>query len=144
MEDERKIFSVYLRDHFIFTLSVDASGRPHSAPVFYAFDESDGSLIFMSDPETIHGRVISLNPVCSGSIHDTIRDVGKIKGLQFSGKVHILNDGRSEKTALYMKNYPEADKIFGAIYVFQIEWMKMTDNTVFFGFKREWGNDPYS
>jgi hypothetical protein len=145
MTYDRKILNHYLKEHHTFTLSVDVRGKPHSAPIFYAFDENDGSVIFMSDPDTIHGRAISENPSCSGAVHDNVRVVNKIRGLQFSGKVQPVNEADiDEKMQLYLKNFPEAENLSGTLYIFQIDWMKMTDNTVSFGFKREWGNDPFS
>ena len=145
MNNNRKIFNLYIIEHHVFTLSVIVSGRPHSAPVFYAFDDIDETLIFMSDPGTIHSRAITKTHFCSGAIYDSVRNVQQIKGLQFSGTVKPLTSSeRKDKEAIYIKKFPEAENLPGTLYVFHIEWMKMTDNSVSFGFKREWGNDPFS
>ncbi|MDH5654314.1 MAG: hypothetical protein OEZ34_00265 [Spirochaetia bacterium] len=145
MNEHKEILFQYIQEKHIFTLSVFTGSRVHSAPLFYDFDREEVGLIFMSEEKTIHVRALLLHPECSGAIYDDVRQVEKIRGLQMHGVAERLRvSPEDKKIKNYLKKFPEAQKHSGHFYNFKISWMKFTDNSVDFGFKREWGNDPFS
>jgi len=133
-------FTDFLSRRHVMSLAVLSEGGPYAVPLFYLYDAASNSLIFKSDVDTVHSRAIERNGACSGSIYDPQTDVKKIKGLQFLGSVKMVREGTDKLAAAYEAAFPEASQIEGAHYRITVRWMKLTDNSVAFGFKKIWQN----
>jgi uncharacterized protein YhbP (UPF0306 family) len=80
----------FLRKHHVLTLSTTGGESSWSAHVFYAYMHDHEALVFTSDPKTRHGREMLENPSVSGGIVLETKVVGKIRGIQLTGKVALL------------------------------------------------------
>jgi len=65
--------------------------------------------------------------------------VGKIQGIQYSGKIHDVEDERQR--ALYLKRFPYAVAMNPTLWKIELHTIKMTDNTLGFGKKLIWNGE---
>lgn len=129
----------FIKKHHIFHLSVTDENGIWASTCFYAFDEKNASLVFTSEKHTRHSQAILTNPVACGSIALETKIVGKIQGVQFSGK--ILNENQSDfnrQKSLFYRRFPFAIAYSAPFWEFEMEYVKMTDNLLGFGKKLIW------
>jgi len=88
-----KRISRFLRKHHVLTLSTSSNEGSWTAHVFYAYMPDHNALVFTTDPGTQHGREMLENPMVSGGIVLETKVVGKIRGVQLTGKTR-----RSERS----------------------------------------------
>jgi uncharacterized protein YhbP (UPF0306 family) len=69
------------------TLATVSEQGSWSAHVFYAWMPDADALVFTTDPETRHGREMLANPSVSAGIVLETKVVGRIRGVQITGKV---------------------------------------------------------
>jgi uncharacterized protein YhbP (UPF0306 family) len=124
--------------------TVDAQGRAHAAPVYFAAGEQL-RLYFFSDPESRHGQDLSRNPHAAAAIYPECSSWQEIRGLQLHGAVQLLPPGSDWEAgwACYSAKFPfvvELKEIVArnALYVFKPSWVRLVDNRQGFGFKQEW------
>lgn len=78
--------------HFMALGTADASGRPWVSPVYFVRDGLR-SFYFRSNPDSIHMRNISLNPLVSLAVYESHSLEGsKVAGVQARGTAAILRD----------------------------------------------------
>jgi len=77
----------------VLTLSSVSNAGSWTAHVFYAYMPDHDALVFTTDPGTRHGREMLENPTVSGGIVLETKVVGKIRGVQLTGKTR-----RSERS----------------------------------------------
>lgn len=118
-----------------------SENQPYCASCFYAFDEEHHLLIFASDDHTNHIQQAVANPKVAGTINTETTTVAKIQGIQFTG-VFIAPDDEQAKSfyKVYYKRFPFAKAKPSPIWGIQLNWIKMTDNTLGFGKKLVWEN----
>lgn len=129
----------FLRLNTNFTLATSMDNVPHCANCFYAFDPGLNAIVFKSDPQTIHVRQALMNNRVAGSITADKLDRTKIQGIQFLG--NFMNPGEKlAETAkkVYYGKFPLALAFSGNIWLIELAYVKMTDNTLGFGTKIEW------
>lgn len=114
-----------------------ADNKPYCFSCFYAFDEKKMQLYFKSDPKTLHMQMLREKPFVSGSILPDKLNTAALQGVQFSG---LLIDRIECTTAnsTYHYRYPFALAMSGTVYTVELQWIKMTDNTLNFGTKLVW------
>lgn len=133
----------FIRKHHVMTLAVSDPEGVWSAHCFYAYDAAKNWFVFTSDEETRHGNNLKTNNRVSVSIALETKIVGKIQGMQMSGKVirpdeSVYDIARSR----YLKRFPYAVIMKTSFWIFIPEYAKMTDNAFGFGKKLIWpGND---
>lgn len=133
--------AAFIQKHHVFTLATCRRDQPYSTPRFYLYRPERPAFIFLSDPKTRHVQELLQNRRVSGGIHLETEVVEQIQGLQFTGTVAELA-GTSEREAYYAR-FPQARNIPTAFWELRPDFMKMTDNTVAFGFKEIWRqNEP--
>jgi uncharacterized protein YhbP (UPF0306 family) len=140
MELHREI-SDYIDKRFIVSLSVIHEDAPYSAPLFYVFDPLRIVLLFMSEKETNHARAILETGLVAGSISDCEREIRRVRGIQFRGIAGLANGDDESIILKYKTLYPESSHIKGNFFRVAPYSIKMSDNTVSFGFKRAWFDD---
>jgi uncharacterized protein len=138
----------FLRRHHVLTLSTSSGTGSWTAHCFYAVMQDYQALVFTSDPETRHGSELLKNPHVSGGIMLETSMVGKIRGIQLTGRAFACQpQGNSglpdfitpEKVRhAYLKKFPYAVVAKLNLWVLQIDYIKMTDNRLGFGKKLEW------
>lgn len=128
----------FLSKHHLLTLATSSDNEPYCCSLFYAFLESHEMLIFMSQDSTKHIHHIKYNNKIAGTIAPETT-IAKVKGIQLTGTVEAL-DGQLLALAksTYQKKFPMAKLMDGIIYGIELNYIKMTDNTLGFGKKIIW------
>jgi len=96
-------------------------------------------LIFTSDLETRHIKEAMQNSSVAGSVVLETSVIGKIQGIQFSGKL-LLTEGEAADrvNSIYLKRFPFAVLMNITIWELRMDYAKMTDNRLGFGKKLVW------
>ena len=136
MEDKIEHF---IAENKVFTMATSSNGDPHCASCFYAYDKVNKTLIFSSDDHTKHITDAIANTNVAGTINTEVTAIVKIQGIQFTGE--FINPTKEEAKGLYSiyyNKFPFARAKPAPIWGVQLNWIKMTDNTLGFGNKLEW------
>jgi len=157
----------FLKHHHVLTLSTISELGTWTAHCFYAFIPENQALVFTTDHETRHGREMLQNPNISGGIMLETKVIGKIRGIQLTGRALPLSTchsreggdlegfvtpakagapslrerssaGASEGRTAYLKRFPFALAVKLDLWILYIDYIKMTDNRLGFGKKLEW------
>ena len=153
MSDDHAHIVRLLSERWVLALSTTNAAGPYTTPLFYAVD-ADGSavgergprLLFVSDPETEHGRMLGDGPtLVSAAVYLESKDVAELRGVQLRGYVSRQRSlGATESsrlTSLYLRAHPVARAALESssppsLYVLEIGWAKLTDNRLGFGTHR--------
>ena len=132
--DER--FIKFIKKHHVLTLAtVNSEGMPYVANCFYAFDAKRNLFVFTSDLATRHGAEMAANSSVALSIVLETRIVGRVQGLQVTGRAERGDD---EARKCYIKRFPYAAAADLELWMVEPTMMKLTDNTLGFGKKLVW------
>lgn len=147
---------IFLQEHHVLTLCTSDQSVPYAANCYYVFLQvdqntpavySDPLFVFLSDRKTRHAQEMLHNPAVAGTVHvEPPADragVSQIRGVQFSGRVQPLAQADNSPQAMraretYYTKFPYAKETPGDCWLLTVESIKMTDNSVRFGFKRYW------
>lgn len=142
MQMPEKRIEEFIKQHHVFTLATCANNIPWCSACFYVYDSNNVSLIFTSDNDTRHALEAIENNSVAGNIVLETSVVGKIRGVQLSGKVHMTSGLQKKECKLkYLKRFPYAILSTTAMWEFEIESIKMTDNRLGFGKKLKWNKN---
>lgn len=121
------------------SLATSSGDSTWSASCFYAADFSNMHLIFTSELHTRHAKECLENNKISGTIALETRITGKIRGIQFTGKVFLLEKQELDNAkTLYYKRFPVARLFNQPFWKIELDMIKMTDNRLGFGTKLFW------
>ena len=135
MEIDKRIEG-FIAEHHVLTLATATPcGEPYCCNAFYAYDKASGAFIFTTELSTHHGKMMAENERVAASILLESRTVGKIQGLQITGKVKPAIDGDKMR---YIKDFPYAVVADLSLWRLEAEMMKFTDNRLGFGKKLIW------
>ena len=135
MEIDKRIEG-FIAEHHVLTLATATPcGEPYCCNAFYAYNKASGAFIFTTDLSTHHGKMMAENERVAASILLETRTVGKIQGLQITGKVKPAIDGDKMR---YIKDFPYAVVADLSLWRLEAEMMKFTDNRLGFGKKLIW------
>ncbi len=135
--DER--FIKFIKKHHVLTLAtVNSEGMPYVANCFYAFDTKRNLFVFTSDLATRHGAEMAANSSVALSIVLETRIVGRVQGLQVTGRA-LRGDDEARKC--YIKRFPYAAAADLELWMVEPTMMKLTDNTLGFGKKLVWQSE---
>jgi uncharacterized protein YhbP (UPF0306 family) len=135
--DERII--KFINKHHVLTVATSVDNKPWTASCFYVFLEDEMSLVFTTDDGTRHGREFSLNPLVAGSVVLETNVIGKIRGIQFEGRVSRPDPELHRKAkAAYLKRFPVAMLMETSLWIVRLTHVKLTDNRLGFGKKLIW------
>lgn len=128
------------------TVGANAGGlSPWASTVYFAPDGFD--LVFLSSPESRHGRNLAANPACAAAVSPEVASWRDIRGLQLEGRAAVA-DGLTAKgraMAAYFVKFPfvkdlladpgEAARRMGRVsaHVFRPTAIRYLDNTLGFG-----------
>jgi uncharacterized protein YhbP (UPF0306 family) len=129
----------FIKKHHVLTLATCAGSTPYCSNMFYTLLEKEFCLVFTSDKNTRHIMEASQNPIVAGSIVLETETVGKIRGLQFCGKM-TETSGKLKIKAItaYLKRFPYAVLSGTPVWIVEITYTKFTDNRLGFGKKLVW------
>ena len=131
----------FLKRHHVMTLAVSRNNIPWVAHCFYCYDPDKNLIIFTSDDDTRHIRdfLEGNEPEVSGGIALETSIVGKIQGIQLSGKMSRLEgEKHDEARKRYVHRFPVA--LLAELHLWALEpnFIKFTDNRLGFGKKLTW------
>ncbi len=128
----------FLRAHKVMTLGVVLDGGSWSAPLFYAFDEECGRLVFTSSSSSAHICGALTNPCVSVSIVGRSRTVARLRGAQIVGELNgcsQLSADYAECRKIFLRRFPFAARTLDDLWYIDIASIKYTDNRLGFGKK---------
>jgi uncharacterized protein len=129
----------FFRKHHVLTIATSLENEPWCASCFYAYLEEENALVFTSDLKTRHGQEFLKNPEVAGNIYLETKIIGRIRGIQFRGRISELQDEMSAKArSAYLKRFPVAMLMDTHLWVVKLTQIKMTDNRLGFGKKLIW------
>ncbi|MDR1886795.1 MAG: pyridoxamine 5'-phosphate oxidase family protein [Prevotellaceae bacterium] len=135
----------FIKSHHVLTLATCAASAPYCSNMFYALLEKEFCLVFTSDRNTKHISDVSENPVVAGSIVLETETVGKIRGLQFCGKMmEVSGKLKTKAIATYLRRFPYAVLSGTPVWVVELTYTKFTDNRLGFGRKLVWEKNENS
>lgn len=130
----------FIGEHHVLTVACTSNdGAPWCANAFYVFDSQEEGFIITSEAETLHARMFTENPRVAGSVVLETEEIGKIRGLQFTGEVRRCDGGLFDRCRLkYLKRFPYAVFKGGEVWLIAVDRLKYTDNRLGFGKKLHW------
>ncbi len=139
MNKPDKKITEFIHKHHVLTLATSINNIPWCANCFYVYSEEENAFIFTSDDETKHIRDVKKNNIVAGSVVLETSVVGKIQGIQFTGKMYLPENNLKKKAGkLYMKKYPFAKLMKTQLWILDLDLIKLTDNRLGFGKKLIW------
>ncbi len=129
----------FIKRHHVLTLATVSNNIPYTSNMFYCFVEDKGYFVFTSDDNTKHINDVKGNDNVAINIVLETRIVGKIQGLQATGK--IFKPCEEEMSLIkksYLKKYPYAAVMELNLWVVEMKTAKLTDNALGFGKKIKW------
>ena len=130
----------FLSEKKVITLASSINEQPYCAHCFFAFDQENNRLLFLSDENTRHVSEALQNNLVAGTVNSESISVAKLQGIQFTGNF-IKPDKQVQKQMyeVYYNKYQFARAKPAPIWAVELVSMKMTDNTLGFGTKHHWG-----
>ncbi|MFI3287733.1 MAG: pyridoxamine 5'-phosphate oxidase family protein [Rikenellaceae bacterium] len=128
----------FLKAHKVMTLGVVLDGGSWSAPLFYAFDEERGRLIFTSSSSSAHICGALANPCVSVGIVGRSGSVARLRGAQIVGVLKDcsqLSAEYAECRKIFLRRFPFAARRLDDLWYVEIASIKYTDNRLGFGTK---------
>jgi len=135
---DRRIID-FIREHHILTLATSNDNRPYTCTCFYVYLDDENLFVCTSDRNTKHIRDVEQQDQVAGTVALETTMVGKIRGIQFTGKMFELKDDLLKKAAkAYLKRFPVARLKDLLLWGMRPGFIKMTDNRLGFGKKLIW------
>ncbi len=129
----------FIAQHHVLSLATVIDNKPYTSNCFYVYLPDENAFLFTSDPETTHGGHMQSNNNVGLNIFLETNAVGKIQGLQITGKVKALEGVEEKKAKIsYLKEYPFAVLKLETMWKVNPNFMKFTDNRLGFGKKLIW------
>jgi len=134
-------FIDFIKQHHVLTLATAAGSQPYCCNCFYSYDDTRNIFIVKTNENTRHTQELQQNPSVALSIVLETEEIGKIQGLQITGKA-VFYDGEllREATRQYLTRFPYAVLKPGETLAIEPDYMKLTDNRFGFGKKLIWDN----
>jgi uncharacterized protein YhbP (UPF0306 family) len=158
-EDTHQAIRSLLEAHNTLTLATCDQERPWAATVFFCSDRQL-RLYFVSDHRTRHGRDMAANSRVAAAVNPDCSNWGEVRGVQLEGQVEVV-DGLERLAALktYLAKFPDVRAMFerprdkneetigqrlkaANIYRLTPDWLRLIDNSRWFGYKEELRIDP--
>jgi uncharacterized protein len=129
----------FFRKHHVLTIATSSENEPWCASCFYVYLEEENVLVFTSDLKTRHGQEFLKNPEVAGNIYLETKIIGKIRGIQFRGRISEPEVEVAAKAKIaYLKRFPVAMLMDTHLWVVTLTNIKFTDNRLGFGKKLLW------
>ncbi len=139
---DNKIINFILKQSCMTVCCTNALGFPHCFSCFYVFDENSIGIIFKSATNSDHSKFLENNKQVSGTILPNSLNILSIQGIQFWGEIISLETENSSLVIeKYYRSLPLSKFMKGDIYLIEIEFIKMTMNTMGIQKKISWERD---
>ncbi len=136
MQTSLKKIETFLDKHHVLSLATSNGHELSVCNLFYAYDAKSISFIVASSDDTSHIQNILQHNNVAGSVVLETKTIGKIQGLQFRGKLILLNN--TVLSSLYFKTFPASMVMQPKLWQIEIDYFKLTDNRLGFGKKIIW------
>lgn len=121
----------FIKEHHVLTIATCAENKPWCANCYYVYLENEVGFVITSEFESRHIQEALANTNVSGSIVLESEIISKIQGIQFEGKLKILDSLLSQKAkASYLKRYPMASITHNSLWFLEVNFIKYTDNRI--------------
>lgn len=125
----------YVAQHKVMTLATYGHEGPWAAAVFYA-EDSDG-LVFVSRPDSRHGRDLAIEGRCAATIQSEVDDWHTIRGIQLEGRVEVLAGDLLVAAQLrYFEKFPFARPKLAATSLLtalaKVRWYRLHFERIYF------------
>ncbi|MDY7544441.1 MULTISPECIES: pyridoxamine 5'-phosphate oxidase family protein [unclassified Cryobacterium] len=129
----------YIASHHVVSLAASAENSVWAANVFYSFDLPGRRLLFVTSPNTAHGRLMLANPTVAATISTQEKDVTKLQGIQLRGTSTLLAGAEADRgRKLFAAISPVPIIVNVALWALAPTYLKMVDNSRGFSHKEEW------
>lgn len=129
----------FIEKNQVMTLATCDGAAPYCCSIFYVFHAEKCCFYLMSSADTKHIQHAMKHPLVAGTIVSGDTSIAKIQGIQFTGKIYQPNgDELSEAKKFYLKKFPMAHLFDSDLWAVEMDFIKMTDNTLGFGKKILW------
>ena len=127
--------------------TADLVGNPHAASVYFVAVDTKGcwKIYFFSDEQSLHSCHIDQNPKTAAAIYPECQGWRDIKGLQLRGETYLVESEAEWDPAWqhYQNKFRFVRSMKTAVaqnrlYVFTPNWIRLLDNSMGFGYKKEW------
>lgn len=134
-----KKFVEFIEEHHVLTLASCVRNQPYCCNCFYAYDEELNIFVIKTNDDTRHTRELNQNSHIGASIVLETSEIGKIQGLQITGKaIYYTGSDLDIAKKIYLKKFPYALAAPGEYVVIEPDFLKLTDNRFGFGKKLTW------
>ncbi len=128
-----------LRHHHLLSIATSINDRPWCASCFYVWDNEKQWLVVTSNDNTRHGSEFMINNKVAGTIALETHRVGRIRGVQFTGKIYPPKDDDLKRARKdYLLRFPYAIAADLNLWIIEPDFIKLTDNRLGFGTKIIW------
>lgn len=129
----------FIKEHHVLTLATSFDNEPWTANCFYAWLIDEQAFVFTSDSDTKHIRDLAQGKKVAGSVVLETKTVGKIRGIQFTGRLFEPEENLKKKCKIaYLKRFPYTALMKTQLWILEVDYAKMTDNRLGFGKKLVW------
>jgi len=140
-----KQITEFIHKHHIFTLATSAGNIPYTSTCFYEYITELNMFVFTTDHDTRHAQEMIVQPMVAGAIALETTMVGKIQGIQFTGKsIELTGETYEIANHAYLKKFPIANFKKLTLWGIKPDFIKMTHNRLGFGKKLIWKNEDIS
>jgi uncharacterized protein len=137
-----KNINEFIQKHHIFTLATCNNNIPYTSTCFYVYLAELNLFVFTSDSGSRHVDEMLAQPIVAGAIALETTMIGKIQGIQFTGKSFLLeNDLYGIANKAYLKRFPIANFKKLELWGIYPDYIKMTHNRLGFGKKLIWNQE---
>lgn len=133
-----KRITAFIRRHHVLTLATSGGEGIWCSNIFYAYDPGRNRFVFTSDDHTRHVRQAAEEGRVAASVVLESRVVGRLQGLQITGRLRRAEDDEERARKIYLKRFPYAALAELHLWILDPEHFKFTDNTLGFGKKLYW------
>ena len=136
MNDDLEKIAFFIKKHHVMSLATTFDEELSVCSLFYVYDEAKHCFVVASSEETTHIKHIKKSSKIAGNILLETDKIGEIKGLQFRGEFLELKENSLKLK--YFGKFPYALALNPRLWKIEVNYFKMTDNSLGFGKKIIW------
>ena len=143
-----------LEEHNTLTLATCRNGKPWAATLFFASDD-ELNIYFVSDHRTRHAGDLDCSDEAAATINVDCGAWADVRGLQLTGRVSVVTGmSRARGIGIYLAKFSDVKALFempksndeetiarrlksANLYKFTPHWIRLIDNSEWFGYKEE-------
>ena len=136
MSTDLEKIALFIEKHHVMSLATTFENELSVCSLFYVYDVLQHCFIVASSEDTLHIKHIKQSSKIAGNILLETDKIGEIKGLQFRGEFLELKENSLKLK--YFGKFPYALALNPTLWKIEVNYFKMTDNSLGFGKKVIW------